>query len=518
MTTWTIAIDWERNGNFDSAYDDVTNRVQQTNWFLGMRKIYQEIADNSVCVFTLNNADQRFSPDNLDSPLAGKVMPLRPVRIQSNDGTTTRTHWVGWIEAIKPTVNKFGERTVQILASGALPFYKAAETALILQENKRTDQIVAELIKEVVIPPALNGAWFLDRVGNSELDTSTMLADSDGYSELENGVLTLRMAADNWVREGGFSDVPKTNFDVYHAISDITAAERGKFFFSREGKAVFWNRHHLLLGGTTVADFDDSMTDMAYNFAGLDECKNEVIVMCHPRSIGTVNTDVLWELGESVIRVEANKPRVNSIKYTDETNKRIGAKDVNVTGLTFESGTAIVTVAEQANGAELTFTSVAGAVVTGCVIRGRKIVDSGVIEAKASDTTSIIDYGRRTLRLNLPSIDNVDGAQDIADFERNRRSYPRGMVQALTVASHGRKGGNHHAEQLALTLGDKINITETQTAHSAAYYVMGEAHELTNGANLWKTTWYLEPAPTVYPWKLGAVGRSELGNVTWLAY
>jgi hypothetical protein len=28
------------------------------------------------------------------------------VRVQSNDGTTTRTHWVGWIETIQPDVGQ----------------------------------------------------------------------------------------------------------------------------------------------------------------------------------------------------------------------------------------------------------------------------------------------------------------------------------------------------------------------------------------------------------------------------
>lgn len=518
MTTWTVAIDWERNSNYTDIYDDVTNRVISIQWSLGSNKSYQDIADNSVLNLKLNNEDKFFSPENSSSPLFGKIAPLRPVRIQSNDGMTTRTHWVGWMESIQPHVNRYGERTVQVIATGAVQFLKAAETNLTLQQNQRTDAIIAQLIEEVVIPPALNGAWFVGRVSNSELGASTILATPTAYSELDQGTLTLHMAADNWVREGGFTDVEKSNFDVYHAISDITAAEHGKFFFSREGKAVFWNRHHLLQGGSPAASFDDTMTDMAYSFAGMDECKNEVVVICHPRTISTVTSDVLWELGESIIKVEAGKPRTVYVKYEDENGKRVGAKDVSVTGLAFESGTATASVKEQANGAELTFSSAAGAIISACIVQGRKIVDSGVIEAKASDTSSIIDYGRRTLRLNLPSIDDLDAAQAIADFERDRRAQPRGTVQALTVASHGKQGGGHHAQQLALTLGDLITVTETQTAHDANYYVIGEAHELTNGANLWKTTWYLEPTPDVYPWKLGVVGRAELGAATQLTY
>lgn len=35
-TTWTIAVDWERNGEFDDTYDDVTDRVIAADWFLGL--------------------------------------------------------------------------------------------------------------------------------------------------------------------------------------------------------------------------------------------------------------------------------------------------------------------------------------------------------------------------------------------------------------------------------------------------------------------------------------------------
>ncbi len=37
-TTFTIVIDWDRNNNFTGTYDDVTARVKQVNWFLGMQK------------------------------------------------------------------------------------------------------------------------------------------------------------------------------------------------------------------------------------------------------------------------------------------------------------------------------------------------------------------------------------------------------------------------------------------------------------------------------------------------
>ncbi|MBN1285413.1 MAG: hypothetical protein JXB47_08445 [Anaerolineae bacterium] len=109
-TTWTIAIDWERNGSYTGAYGDVTDRMISASWFLGMRRPYQDIADDSKLTLKLSNHDHRFSPEYSAGPLYGDLVPFRPVRIQSNDGTTTRMHWIGWIESITPAVNQNGDR------------------------------------------------------------------------------------------------------------------------------------------------------------------------------------------------------------------------------------------------------------------------------------------------------------------------------------------------------------------------------------------------------------------------
>jgi uncharacterized cupredoxin-like copper-binding protein len=662
-----MAIDWDRKGGFDGQYDDVTGLTIMAQWFLGERKPYQEAADESKLSLILNNADRRFSPEYGSSPLAGKLTPFKPVRIQSYDGSTPRTHWIGWIESIQPKVNIYGERTVEITAAGPMQFCKATETALELQENMRTDQIITRLIEEVVIPPALVGAWVLGRVGNSELGRTTRLADVTQYATLDAGITTLAIAADNWVQRGGSNDKQKDTFDVYRAIKDVVAAERGRFLYSREGKALFWNRHHLLQGGeTSVPAFNDTMKDLAYQYAGLDEFKNEVCVVCHPRAVSDSDQYILWQLADKV-KVAPGESKEITVKFQDESENRISAKNVTVTDVVFSKGSASITLDVRASSAVLKITNdgTRKAVLTSCLVRGRKITDFGQMEAKEVDAASIIDYGRRSLRLNLPSVDNFEDAQYIAQFELHRRSQPHGAVSTLSLSSHGKEGGNQHAHQLARTLGDKITIKENQTGHGSSmeagaanlirnggftggemgwsfaggivhsvsggklhvyrnggagasfyrdfayeansgdqftvafkvanpsaisktiraiihsaldyegqawqeftlsagagettqsftgtvsahwsttrvefailtddnapdltiddivvtvgtpYYIIGEEHKLSAGATLYETTWHLEPAPTAYPWKLGVVGRSELGEVTILTY
>jgi len=492
-TTWTIAIDWDKNSNYTDTYDDVTSRVIAANWFLGMRQPYQEVADNSALSLTLRNDDRRYSPEYSGSPLSGKIRPLRPVRIQSNDGTTTRTHWTGWIESIQPTVSKNGERIVKILATGPMQFFTEAETKVTLQENKRTDEIIAALLAEVPNAPT---------------------------SVLDQGNTTLTTAGDNWVRQGGFTDAEKDTFDIYRAIADVTASERGRFFFDREGRVIFWRRHHLLSEQEVSATFNDTMTGLNYVYAGIDQLKNEIYVACQPRSISASSTELLWELNDAVIVVQPGATRRLYVKYSDDAGNRIGARDVTLTNVTYLQGTTSASINAKANGAELVFVNSGSseAIVQTAEVRGKKITTFDRLEAIAKDDTSITTYGRRTMRINLPSLSSLDDAQYIADFERSRRKDPRGAVTSITVTSHGKNGGSYHDQQLARTLGDRLVVQETQTAHDASYYIIGEAHSLVQGATLYQTTWYLEPAPVVYPWKLGDATYSVLDSTTLLTY
>ncbi|MBN1286274.1 MAG: hypothetical protein JXB47_12825, partial [Anaerolineae bacterium] len=432
----------------------------------------------------------------------------------------TFTHWVGWVESLQPAVNQYGERVVEITAAGPMQFYKAAETALALQENRRTDQIIAELVQEVVIPPAQGAGWLLGVPGFMELGITTVLAASgEDYSDLEEGTVTLALAADNWVRRGGLSNESKDTFNVYRAIQDVVAAERGRFFFDREGRAVFWNRHHTTMYNAVAAEFNNTMTDLAYTYAGTEHFKNDVRVKCHPRTLGDTDQEVLWEL-EDDIRVSAGSTRTIWAKFEDGSGNRIGGKDITVTDVVFSQGSGTVTLDARANSTQLVVenTGTGTAVLSGCKVRGRKITDFGALEAAAEDRISTAQYGRRTLNLNLPSVDNFAQAERIAKYELGRRKDPRGAVESLTLTSRGGEGGGNHTQQLARTLGDLINVQEAQTDHDGDYLIVGEAHDLSDGGALYKTTWYLEPAPAWYPWLLGISGRCELGQNTYLGF
>ena len=515
-TTWTIEIDWERTGNFAGTYDDVTDRVMDANWFLGFRKPYEDVDNDSVLNLVLSNSDKRYSPENSGSPLSGYLAPFRPVRIQSNDGTTTRTHYTGWIEKIEPSVNQYGEQQVKITCSGAATLFLAnAETNIAIQENKRTDEIIDALLDEVKLPPPLVGKAIIGMPGSNIGSVNIVGDDEIAISrDLEQGKTTLAYAADNWTRQN--NENQQNPFSIYRAIKDVVAAERGRFFFDRNGQAVFWNRHNLIVDQTVQATFDNSMMDMAYTFAGLGEFANDITVNCHPRTISAGGNELLWALDEP-ITLEPGAEREIGAAYKDDSDNRIGGRNIVLSNVSFKSGKKLVDgkVILRETGANRAKLEVRNpdkrkkVVLETCELRGQKITDFGQMEATAHDGLSKTKYGQRDMQLDLRSVDNLDNAQSIADFELMRRKEPSGKVQSITLKSHGKNGGDSHAQQLDLTIGDRIRIKEEQSQHDGEYFIIGESHKLTKSATLLETTWYLESA-TEGNWFV--IGTSEIGS------
>ena len=108
-TAWKVEVDWNR----DDTYSEVTEYVAELQWFLGFRAPYKGTASEAYLHLTLNNADKRFSPENSNGPLFGKLAPLRPIRVTSDDGSTVRTHWSGWINMIETSRQQIWRATGQ---------------------------------------------------------------------------------------------------------------------------------------------------------------------------------------------------------------------------------------------------------------------------------------------------------------------------------------------------------------------------------------------------------------------
>ena len=54
-TSWTIAIDWDRDGD----YTDETARVLSASWALGFPQAYMDVGNDAQLTLILRNQDRR---------------------------------------------------------------------------------------------------------------------------------------------------------------------------------------------------------------------------------------------------------------------------------------------------------------------------------------------------------------------------------------------------------------------------------------------------------------------------
>jgi hypothetical protein len=62
---------------------------------------------------------------------------------------------------------------------------------------------------------------------------NTIISPTVATNNIEVGLTTIPF----------YGDIPMNAWSV---VVDVTGAERGRFFVARDGRATFWNRHHLL--------------------------------------------------------------------------------------------------------------------------------------------------------------------------------------------------------------------------------------------------------------------------------
>jgi len=511
--------------NTGSTYDlldNITPFVMKADWSLGFEAAYRDICQRARLTLKLNNSDQRFSPtytpsDN-SNPLAGKVKNLLPVQILSDNGTITRIHWTGWIESISPNANRHGDRTAMIQATDVVTYLRDTDAVLRIQENKRTDEVLETLLRQVRLPVPLQQGFFLDVIGSSELDSNAYLMDDSPERTLQAGQTEVVYAADNWIYKPNQRSSGQT-FNVYAAIKDIVSAERGRFYFDREGHGIFWNRHHLLQQVSSTATFDNSMTDMQYQYADDLEFANDVTVICHPRVINEDNNALLWSFDSNIVVRPGQNQQIKA-EYKDEDGNRVAGWNPRLVNMALSGNNTEIIFSANANQATLTVINngTDNAWLTSAEIRGQKITDYGELEATASDGLSKMNHGERKLRLELKSLNDLEDAQTVADFELQRRKDPSGRVVSLTLKSHGfdqaPKTSVIHAQQLGLTIGSRIQVQELQTDHDTEYFIIGERHSLSDNGTLLETTWMLEPADT-QEWMVLDSGTLDSGLVAY---
>lgn len=513
-TTYTIAIDYDDDGDFTDPGEDITADVLSLRWRLGMAQPYDHMAAPIRAEITVRNRTRDYSPEYTADPL----LPRKSIRIQSDDGTTTRTHFRGYIDRIDPTPGAQGSRTATIHAVG--PEFELEQNRILLppQINVRADQVIDAILDACILrQPNLKGYWLLSLPEHTEVEETTRLAE-DYPRALETGKSTFAYVGDNWT-----DGIPATE-----AIRQLVEAERGRFFVDRDGTPTFHNRHHATLNQAASAAFTDDMDGLEYTYG--QPVVNHIQVRLTPRGLGTPGTAV-WTL-EKPFRLRRGSDFIVYliVQYRDADQRPTGAIDIipPIPGLDYQANSAEdgsgedltlsyieVVAAPNFSGAALRFYNYSPVpqetyILAGTQLRGTPVLRGDPIIIEQSDLTSQSLYGLNTLLLDLPALNDVEESDQLARYELSRRKDPRGIVRTITLESP-----SHISQILARALFDRITITDTQTAHEAGYFIIAEEHTIDQGGARHGVTWLLEPAAASRFW---IVETDTLDQTTTLAY
>ncbi len=507
--TYAAAIDRDDDGDFSDPGEAIAGIIEM-EWRLGLAQPDDRIAAPGWARVTLRNQSRAYSPETVADLTPGKML-----RITSDDGTL-RTHFTGSIERIEPLAGNQGERLAVIHARSLDAQLAEHRVRLPAQVNIRADQGIAAVLNALPLRPyPLQGRWLIEVPGQSEIGVNTHLGGSVA-PVAETGISVFPYCGDTW--DDGLRAID--------AIAEMTASERGRFFTDRDGQMVFHNRHHMLLTTTPTAAFADSAVALDYAYGA--DFANQVQVQITPRSIGAAGS-VLWTLDtpQRIDPGEGGRRRIIA-RYRDAADRPQGALEVlkpaayldyqanllaDGSGADVTGGLLITLVEASASAAILDLRNLLGLPITllaGARLRGTPILRGAPLTLEAADWTSLNRHGLHTYRVETPTLGAIDDADSLARYELARRSQPRGLVRSLTLSGHA-----HRPHILARTLFDRISLTESQTGHSADYFIVAEEHRVELGGARHTARWLLEPAAASAFW---VIETSRLDQTSVLAY
>jgi len=505
MGSYTLLVDWNNDGDFTDANDDITGDTLSLSWSRG-RDYASALQGRSVAgklSAVLINTAGKYSPSNTSSALTGDIVPGRSIQLQAGSGSFPYTfpvafndgvRWQGKLDRIKPAPASRGRKTATLTAFGTLGYLNQFETQLASQTNRRTDQAVGDILDDV--------GW--DAADDRDLDT--------GLTTISRFWMSRKKAID--------------------ALRLVEEAEAGFVKESKSGQIAFENRHHRITqtaSTTSQATFSDA-DGATHTFEQISQTDPLSTIINHveatARTFDTASVAVLWTHpetgsasptlapGESKVFV-AEFPNPDSANNAMEVNAwttpaattDVLANSASGGGGTNLTGDLTIAASKTAERMEITLTNSAtgsDAFITKLQARGTAVSTKNPCIVRAIDTTSQSSYGERKYVAKTKFIPTTSEAQDWCDYQMAIYGSPIEIL-AMTIPASTQ---NNIGQTLTRDLSDRITVTasnDSKLGISADFFIESEKHQVSAGGKEHSTVWQLSPATGGYSqfWVLG---------------
>ena len=460
-------------------YDYIDNALD-ASWSVGT-DVDSKTAPENLINITVNNTTRVYSDENTTSPLYGYLLSGREIKVFHSDDDPPVPHYTGEFWSTTPTPFAFAEQIATLQGRTIKTRLDTPQAIVRYFEDSTADVIIQQILTDFDASiPSLTG---------------------------DTGETTFAHFGDN------INTNPLQPETIYAAIAHAVEAERGLFYFDRQGNPRFRSRNWM--NETTLsATFNNDATAMEYIPTG-ERVINSVSVTCYPRAIGSNNTDILWE-NDGEIRIPAGRLRRFRVPYRDNTTKQyLGATDVQApSGGDFVStgGSPSISISARGQHALIIVDNTAGAstcVITTLKLRGRQVLTFNPALVSVTDDDLIASYGERVFSLDLKGIDNTEDAESIAQYELIDQSQQIGDLRSITL-----QYGNYDITDL-VEIESRVRVIDTQLAHDREYYILGYNMSINATTQILELTYFLKRAPQYSFWVLGT---SELGIDTVAGY
>lgn len=512
MGKYSLLVDWNADGDYTDANDDITGDTLSLTWTRG-RDYASQLTGNSIAgkltAVLLNNGG-KFSPSNTSSALSPNLIPGKSIQVQAGEGTFPYLfpisfedvpRWTGRIERITPSPTSDDVKTCTIEAFGVMGYLNQFALQLATQTDRRTDQAIGDV---------------LDGVGWPSADRT-----------LDTGLTTIPRF---WV----------SGLNVIEALRKLEEVEAGFVGESKDGKVFFQNRYHRLTETTSTTSqvtFSDA-TDADNPYIELIQEDPLTTIANHVeasvRTYATASVAVLWthpETGSDSPTLAAGQSKTFEAIYPNPSSGNdavevnawttpVATTDILANTASDGSGTnktSDITISASKSGERMSITlanSATGSDVylTKIQARGTAVTTLNPVVVRAIDTDSKTTYGERKYVAESRFFPDTTLAQQWCDYQLSIYESP---LDILTLRYSALINDNIEPA-LNLDISNRITVVGTNAAYlgfSTDFFIESVAHTVSDGGSNHMVEWELSPATQGYSqfWVLGA---SVLGTNT----
>lgn len=412
------------------------------------------------------------------------------LKIDAGGGVTARYVFMGRLRSIAPTPGTTGPGACFCMAEDWLAeFADFDDLQLSLVEDQRSDQLIQDLVDLMETAPAT--------------------------VDLDTGIDTYPFA---------FDDLGATQPQLLGIAQAVMQSERGFLYLRGDnstGETLTMENRHARAKAASALTLTEA--DFAYSGgmtvpSSLDRIFNDVETIVYPRRVDSSATTVLVSL-DTEVEVGIGESVTMLVDYRDPANlaAKVGGKDMvapaantdyTANGTSGGGGTDLTSDFDLSStafyGSRAKIVAVNNASVTGYLrgpsgadgmqLRGKGLYTYQPINSRSENASSIADFGRRNLPspLEMPYQESQGIGAGVAQFI----SHLYGDIQ--NVPTHVRPLTEIPAKLqscIVRDIGDKITISETQTAASAEVFINGVEGEITDGKTV-RMKWTVAPAST----------------------